>query len=322
MKIIVSKELSPFKNFALEELLLREENIKEDILFLYRNNNTIVIGRNQNVYEEVDLEFVKENKIVIARRVSGGGAVYQDLGNVNFAFITKKNNYSYAEFLKPVIEFLKSLGLKAEFVGKNDLVVNGFKVSGNAQYKIANRMFHHGTLLFDANLKILASALKPNKLKLASKAIKSIRQRVTNIKSLLTQELTSKEFIQKMVHFFEEQKLGQILNWNFLDLNKVDQLAQKKASENWNFQKNPPFSYKCEKRFDGGTIVVKITVEDNIVKNIVFHGDFLSSNNFENIYKFFVGASFDKLKMITAQIPNFQDYFGQLKIAEIQSLFI
>jgi lipoate-protein ligase A len=203
MKIYNSKSTDPYKNLALEEAFLKQENLKEDILYIYQNDNVVVVGRNQNAYAEIDHKFIKQNNIKLARRISGGGAVYQDMGNICFSFITKNNQKnSFTAFLGPIIEFLQSIKLDAQFKGRNDLIVNGYKISGNAQYIYKDRIVHHGTLLFDSNLSVLSNALKPNLLKLKSKAIKSARQRVTNINELLETKISSEKFIDLLINFF------------------------------------------------------------------------------------------------------------------------
>lgn len=324
MKIIHSTFESPFFNFSLEELLLKEEKLNnEDLLLIYQNNNAIIVGKNQNTHEEINSEFVKQNKITVARRLSGGGAVYQDKGNINFCFITKNQDGSYAKFLKPIIEFLKTLGLDAQFSGKNDVLANGYKISGNAQYKYKNRMFHHGTLLFDSKMETLAKALKPNPLKFESKSVKSVRKRVTNIKKLINKDIDTKSFINLLIDFFVK-KGAKLINQNIIEENKINDLAKVKSQNEWNFGKNPPFDIEVHKRFDGGTIKIKISAHNDKIKNIRFEGDFMSNNDFENIYNLFIDKPFDLkyIKETIDNIKNFSDYFGKITKDEILSLFI
>ncbi|HRA69323.1 MAG TPA: lipoate--protein ligase, partial [Trichococcus flocculiformis] len=199
-------QLDPSVNIALETFLLKEKILDEPILLFYINEPSIIIGRNQNTIEEINADYVEANKIHIVRRMSGGGAVYHDLGNFSFCFITKDDGDSFRDFgkfTKPVISFLHSVGVKeAELKGRNDLVIGEKKFSGNAMYATNGRMTAHGTILFDSDLDAVTSALKPRKEKIESKGIKSIRSRVTNIKPFVDeayQDLTTEEFRDLML---------------------------------------------------------------------------------------------------------------------------
>jgi lipoate-protein ligase A len=192
----------------MDEIILKNSSLDEDVIYFYQNHNAIIIGANQNTHVEINEEYVKEHDIKVARRISGGGAVYQDMGNICFSFMTKNTqDSSYENFLEPIFKFLKSLGLNAEFKGRNDVLIDGKKISGNAQYKYKDRMFHHGTLLFNSDLTVLSKALKPNKLKLESKGIKSNRQRVSNILELMDQKMNNQEFLTTLLEFFTKQNM-------------------------------------------------------------------------------------------------------------------
>lgn len=322
MRIVLTKSFSPYDNLALEEIILKDEDIKDDILLLYINKNTIVIGRNQNAHEEVNADFVKANKVNIIRRISGGGAVYQDEGNLSFSFITKKQPGSYQKFLIPIIDFLKSLNIDAQFHGKNDLLANGAKVSGNAQYIYKDRMFHHGTLLFNVNLDVLAKAIKPNPLKLQSKAIKSIRQRVGNIKDMLDEEMDNKEFAQRLVDFFIDKYNASWWDVSNYKVDKVKALTKIRESYDWNYRKNPIFTFKNEMRFAGGTISVFINVVNDTIENIEFIGDFLSQTNIEDFEQKFIGLPYNKQKIsqIIDQEKKWTIYFGKLTKDDLKKL--
>ena len=320
MKIIISKSNNPYYNLSLEEMILKDENLKDQYLFIYQNKNTIVVGRNQNIYEEINTDYINENNISLVRRVSGGGSVYHDDGNVNFSFITDKKRNSYAEFLEPIIEFLKTLGLDAKFHGKNDVHANGFKISGNAQYIFKNRMFHHGTLLFDSKLEVLSGALKPNKLKLESKSLKSIRQRVSNIRPLLEKDMNTKEFVSQMIEFFGKENL---LDFDDYKQDEIKALVNTRKSDNWLFGKNPEFQVELEKRFAGGGIKIKLNIKENVIDDIAIIGDFLSSNDFEMLITKLVGTKFDvvSIKTVLEELDNFQEYFGKISLEEVMTVF-
>lgn len=192
-----NNEKDPRINLAVEEFILTELNLDEPVLLFYINKPSIIIGRNQNTVEEIDTEYVEKNDVIVVRRLSGGGAVYHDEGNLNFSFITEDDGesfHNFAKFTQPIVEALKRLGVNAELKGRNDLLIDGFKVSGNAQFATKGKMFSHGTLMYDLNLDNVAASLKPRKDKIESKGIKSVRSRVANISDFMDQEMTTEEF--------------------------------------------------------------------------------------------------------------------------------
>ena len=188
----------PRINLAIEEYVLKNMDIDVDsFLLFYINEPSIIIGKNQNTVEEVNTEYVDANGIHVVRRLSGGGAVYHDLGNLNFSFLTKDDGDSFrnfAKFTQPVIEALAKMGVKAELKGRNDILVDGKKISGNAQFATKGRMFSHGTLMFDTEIERVVQALRVKKDKIESKGIKSIRSRVTNIKDYMEEDMTIEQF--------------------------------------------------------------------------------------------------------------------------------
>ncbi|MFU0909469.1 lipoate--protein ligase [Mesomycoplasma ovipneumoniae] len=325
MKIYTTKKTSPFYTLVCEELILKDDQNQDDILYFYQHNNAIIIGKNQNIYEEIKLDEVEKQRIEIYRRLSGGGAVYHDLGNINFSFITKKQNHSYQKFLTPIIEFFKSFGLDAEFKGRNDLIVNGAKVSGNAQIIYKDRIVHHGTILFNANLAKLGQVLKPNRLKIESKGIKSIRQRVTNILHEIEEQMEDSEFISRLITFFENkyQTKAQDVETYFQDemtFQKDFQEVQTiRQSREWVFGSNPYFSYENIARTSGGTLRVLANIEKNYIVKIKFEGDFLSQRSVEDIQEILENKEFTRsiLESQLLQITNLDEYFGAIPLNEI-----
>src|SRR5690625_4956285 len=189
MKFIDNKGITdPRINLALEEYMLENFGEKDTYLLFYVNEPSIIIGRNQNTVEEINTEYVDKKDIKVVRRLSGGGAVYHDLENLNFSFITKDDGdsfHNFAKFTKPLVDVLNELGVPAKLEGRNDLVVEGRKISGNAMYSTKGRMFSHGTLMLDSEIEEVVKALNVNKAKIESKGIKSIRSRVANISEFL-----------------------------------------------------------------------------------------------------------------------------------------
>ena len=193
-------------NLALEELLVRKSN--EEIFYLWQNAPAVIIGRNQNTLAEINTDFIQKNKINVTRRNTGGGAVYHDLGNINYSYIvnfTEGKSVNFADFAVPVIKTLAEMGITAEFSGRNDILIDGKKISGSAQSRIGNRILFHGTMLFDANIEDLVNALNVSGVKISGKGIASVRSRVANIKEHLKQTLDVKDFINAISDSLRKQ---------------------------------------------------------------------------------------------------------------------
>ncbi|WP_025755139.1 lipoate--protein ligase [Mycoplasmopsis cricetuli] len=325
MKLFLSKETSPYFNLSLEELIATDSNFaNEDVVFLYQHDNAVIIGKNQNAYEEIKRDYIKENKIELSRRISGGGAVYHDLGNVNFSFITNynKDKTSYQRFLAPIIGYLNSLGLNAEFKGRNDLLCNGAKISGNAQFIKGKRIVSHGTLLFDVDLTKLVNALNPSKLKIQSKGIQSVRQRVTNIAKELNYSLTVEEFISGLVKYFVEHHGAK---YEEIDTRKyqpeLDKLISYRASEQWIYGTNPIFNVQNVIKYPNGILKVKLNIEHNKIKEIAFEGDFLSKKDLNDVIELFKNIEYKKeaFAKVLDQI-DLNLYFGGIEKEEILTL--
>ena len=194
MLLIYNEKTNPYFNLAMEEYFLKNTN--EDLFLLWRNESAIVVGKNQNTLSEINYEYIKEHDIKVVRRQSGGGAVFHDLGNLCFTFIACNNNSfsDFKRFTMPIVEALKGLGINAEFSGRNDLLIDGQKFSGNAQYNYQNKVMHHGTLLFSSEINDVSAALKVKPIKFEGKSVKSVKSRVTNISEHLKQPMTVLEF--------------------------------------------------------------------------------------------------------------------------------
>lgn len=323
MKIFRIKSTSPYTTLSIEELITSDPEMTGDIFLIYQHDNAVIIGRNQNAYEEIKKDYIEQNKIELARRISGGGAVYHDLGNINFSFITNYDKKAgYEKFLKPIISFLNSLGLNAEFHGRNDILCNGAKISGNAQFIKGNRIVSHGTLLFDVDLTKLSNALNPSKLKLESKGVQSIRQRVTNIAKELNYSMKVEEFIEKLMEHFVKNGDGEIAEIPYEKYeNKIKEMIEFKKSNEWLYNKNADFQASNAKKFPGGILKIKYNIENNKFKEIVFEGDFLSKLDVNEIIDNFIGLDYSK-DAVTNVLTSikFEEYFGTLQINEILEL--
>jgi lipoate-protein ligase A len=318
----------PRINLALEEYMLRKSEISEDMLLFYINEPSIIIGRNQNTLEEINYDHVKENGIHVVRRLSGGGAVYHDLGNLNFSFITNNdgNNFSnFKKFTAPVIKELKKLGVEAELSGRNDILVDGRKISGNAQYSSRGRMFSHGTLLFDSHLEDVGAALNVKMSKIASKGIKSVRSRVANISEFLPEKMDILEFRQGIINgVFEGESAVPTYQFTDEDWEGIHQLTEKRYGNwDWNFGKSPDFNIQKTHRFPIGEIDARIDVQDGLISSIKIFGDFLGNGDLVDIESRLIGAKYepDSLEAALAEM-EVPSYFGGLSNGEfIQFLF-
>lgn len=322
----------PRLNLAIEYYLLNEVVLDEPILLFYINDNSIIIGRNQNTYEEVNTDYVEENDVTVVRRFSGGGAVYHDMGVLNFCFLTKDDGQSFRDFKKfttPVINALHQMGVDgAELRGRNDLVIDGKKFSGNAMYAKNGRLTSHGTLMFDSQIEAVVNALKPKKHKLESKGIKSIRSRVTNIKPFLDdsyQYMNAKDFRDKLLlYIFDTDKSEDIKEYVLTeeDWKKIDAFAEQyTANWDWNYGKSPAFDMERSERLSVGTVEVKMNVRKGVLEDIRIYGDFFGLGEIEDVENKLKGIAYNKesIKKAVDEI-DIHKYFGQMDSQELVKL--
>ncbi|MCA0989153.1 lipoate--protein ligase [Guptibacillus algicola] len=266
-------------NLAIEEYILKELDPEETYLLFYSMNPTVIVGKNQNTIEQIDTTYTRENDVDVIRRLSGGGAVYNDPGNLSFSIITKDDGnsfHNYKKFTDPVVKALHKMGVDAELSGRNDLLVNGKKISGNAQFSTKGRMYSHGTLMFDVNLENVVKALKVNKEKIESKGIKSIRSRVTNISEHMDEDMTREEFKQKLLQsIFEEYDEVPTYQLTEEDWDEINRIADKRYKNwDWNYGRSPKFNVQHSKRFPIGSIDVRLEVKKGYIKQATIFGDF------------------------------------------------
>jgi len=270
----------PRINLAIEEYALKTMDVdKDSYLLFYINEPSIIIGRNQNTVEEINTEYVDANGIHVVRRLSGGGAVYHDLGNLNYSFITKDDGESFRNFKKftePVIKALAEMGVKAELLGRNDILVEGRKVSGNAQFATQGRLYTHGTLMFDTEIERVVSALKVKKDKIESKGIKSIRSRVANISEFIEEPMTIEQFRQRILNsIFNGEENIQYVELTNDDWDKIHQLsAERYGNWDWNYGKSPKCNMQHSHRFPVGGIDVRLQVNKGKIEEVHIFGDF------------------------------------------------
>ena len=281
MLLINNTNTNAYFNLAMEEYFLKNTN--EDIFLLWQNENSIIVGKNQNTLSEINYDYVKENNIKVVRRLSGGGAVFHDLGNINFTFISCNDN-SFSDFKKftmPIVDALKELNVHAEFSGRNDLLIDGQKFSGNAQYNYKNKVMHHGTLLFSSEINDLSNALKVKPSKFQGKSVKSVKSRVTNISSHLDKEMTVLEFKDYLMDFINKRdENSHFYELNDKDIESINKLVEEKYSTwEWNFGYSPKYSLYNELKYPGGNVEFSLDVHDGLIKDIKFFGDFFGKED-------------------------------------------
>ena len=302
MKFIDNEGITdPQINLALEEYVLNNFGEKDTFLLFYINKPSIIIGRNQNTVEEINTDFVDKNNIKVVRRLSGGGAVYHDEGNLNFSFITKDDGdsfHNFAKFTKPVVEALNKIGVPAELVGRNDLLVKGRKISGNAQFSTKGRMFSHGTLMLDSEIENVVKALNVKKEKIESKGIKSIRSRVANISEFLNGKISMKQFKELLLRYiFNVEDVKDVPRYELTkeDWDKVYEISKNRYQKwEWNYGKSPAFNVKASHKFDSGLLDVRLDVKKGIIENCKIYGDFFGLGDVKDIEEKLIGVRHER----------------------------
>lgn len=316
----------PRVNLAIEEFALKHLDINETYLLFYINEPSIIIGKNQNTVEEINADYVREEGIHVVRRLSGGGAVYHDLGNLNFSFITKDDGNSFHDFKKftdPVVKALKKLGVNAELSGRNDILADGKKISGNAQFSTKGRMFSHGTLLFDSEIENVVSALNVRMDKIESKGIKSIRSRVTNIREHLAEDLTMEEFKETLLSYlFEELDSVPKYELTEKDWEEIRKISRERyANWDWNYGKSPKFNVELSNRFAAGSVDIRLHIVKGIIQESKIFGDFFGVGDVSDIENKLNGVRYDReaIENVLEDV-NLEHYFGNVSRQEFLDL--
>jgi len=322
MKYLETNSTNPYYNLAYEELVLTTK-LSGDYLMLWQNDNTIVIGQNQNTFAEINKEAVEKYQVNVVRRATGGGAVYHDLGNLNYSFITDEeegNKAAFEKFTGPVVAALKNLGIPAEVSGRNDILVEGRKVSGIAQRHYKGRILHHGTLLFCENLERAGEVLSVDPEKIKAKGIKSVRSHIANLGEYLP-GMTLTEFWDYLKKTLASGDL-EICTLNSYELAAVKQLKEAKYDTyEWNYGRSLIADITNKARFAGGTVEIQAQTEHGYITDIRFFGDYLSLQSLDTLEAALKGCRFDRSE-IGKVLPNdLTPYFGNISKEEILSLF-
>ncbi|NEU05938.1 MULTISPECIES: lipoate--protein ligase [Clostridium] len=324
MIFINHNNINPYFNHSAEEYILK--TLDNDCFMLWQNEPCILIGRNQNAFAEINEDYVSNNNIKVVRRLTGGGAVFNDLGNINFSFISQNTGdvtSNFKKFTLPIIKSLHSLGIDAKFSGRNDLVIDEKKFSGNAQYYYKNKVLHHGTLLFSSSIVNLSSALNVNPLKFKHKSVSSVKSRVTNISDYLKENMTVLNFKNYVLNFvmneFNEKKLYFFDDTALKEINNI--MNTRFATHEWNFGKNSKYKYSKEKRFSGGTIEVNFNIEKGIIKDLKFYGDFFFTRNIEYLESKLIDKPYNST-ILSAVLNSFniEDYIKGISNKDLINL--
>ncbi|EHJ09207.1 lipoate--protein ligase [Staphylococcus simiae] len=323
MKFISNNNITdPTLNLAMEEYVLKNLPSEESYFLFYINRPSIIVGKNQNTIEEVNKAYIDKHHIDVVRRISGGGAVYHDTGNLNFSFITDDDGNSFHNFKKftqPIVQALQTLGVNAELTGRNDIQVGQAKISGNAMVKVKNRMFSHGTLMLNSDLDEVQNALKVNPAKIKSKGIKSVRKRVANIEEFLAEPIDIEEFkaiILKTI-FGENEVEEYILTDE--DWANIEALSNEKyRTWDWNYGKNPKYNFEREEKFDKGFVQIKFDVKRGKIEHAKIFGDFFGVGDVTDLENALVGClhDFEHIEEALAEYDLYH-YFGDIDRHEL-----
>lgn len=298
MRYIWLSNQNPQHNLAVEEYLLKQ--CSDEIFMLWQNSDAVIIGRHQNTLSEIDLKYVKDNNIAVVRRLTGGGAVFHDTGNLNFTFIKNiapnEKEIDFKKYTYPIINALQFLGIQATLSGRNDLTINGKKISGNAMIFHGNRVLEHGTLLFSTQKSKLTQSLKVDPTKFIDKAVKSIQSRVTNISDHLSTTMNVLEFKDYIMTFVMQQNPESVVEQLSEEEEKVIEqlMVEKYNTWDWNFGKSPKYSINRKIRTTGGTIQLMMEVQRGVIEEIRFFGDYFSKQNTEELEQKLKGVEHEK----------------------------
>ena len=324
MLYLESPTRDPYFNLALEEYLFEELGRSRPCFMLWQNDNTIVVGKYQNTAEEINQAFVDAHHIRVARRLSGGGAVYHDKGNLNFTFVVDQGSnpaFNFKIFVQPVVEALARFGVHAEFTGRNDLTIDGMKFSGNAQYARHGRLLHHGCIMLDSNLTSVADALRVKEAKFDSKAVKSVRSRVTTINAHAPAPISMADFkgaLRACAMASGELEPYALTEADVLAVQKLRD--EKYATWAWNYGFSPPYDMVRERKFPAGLVTAHLSAEGGKIKAVRLYGDFFGSGELGELESAMAGLPLDGRLAEALEALHVEHYMSGITAAELAAL--
>ena len=324
MIYLESHSTDPYFNLALEEYVFEQMDRSKSYFMLWQNNNAIVVGKYQNTAEEIDQAYVDAHGIRVARRLSGGGAVYHDKGNLNFTFIVDRADapgLNFKVFVEPVIRALARFGVHAEFTGRNDLTIDGMKFSGNAQYARHGRLLHHGCIMLDSNLTSVADALRVKEAKFDSKAVKSVRSRVTTINAHAPSPISMADFkgaLRACAMASGELEPYALTEADVLAVQKLRD--EKYATWAWNYGFSPPYDMVRERKFPAGLVTAHLSAEGGKIKAVRLYGDFFGSGELGELESAMAGLPLDMRLAEALEALHVEHYMSGISAAELAAL--
>ena len=317
----VTDNTNPYQNLAVEETLLHMVEPGQIIMYLWQNQHTVVIGKNQNARAECKMDLLEEEGGYLARRMSGGGAVYHDLGNLNFTFVVRQEDYNVARQCRVLLEAVRSFGIMAEQTGRNDILVNGKKFSGNSYYQNGDLCFHNGTIMVNVDMERLPRYLNVSMEKMQSKGIKSVKSRVTNLSSVnkaITIESMKEAMIKafEWVYGLEAKKLSR----NEIPAAEVARNTEKFASEEWKTGRQYDFSFELHRRFDWGDVTICPQIENGQIQKCEIYSDALDADFITAISEMLTGTVFAKQEMLEALVSESANGIQEQMLEDIKAL--
>ena len=331
MIYIENNNTDPAYNLAFEEYIFTNTDYGEPVLLLWQNAPAVIVGRYQNTLEEINYDFIQENGVKVVRRNTGGGAVYHDLGNLNFSFIIPdvESKVDFGTFTIPVVRALRSCGINAEQTGRNDILADGKKFSGNAQQFSKRRLLHHGTLMFDVGMDAVSRALRPKAGKFRSKATKSVRSRVTNLKPLFVEaggdpDMTAADLKELLLEWFrKEYSLTEaaLTERQEEDIRKLRD--EKYASNEWNFGRSPKADIVRGDFFRCGQVEFHFRIEKHRIAEVRLAGDFFSSRDIAEFERMFSGVPYERDAVLEVlEKADLQAFLGDVTAEELADVIV
>ncbi|MCI8537212.1 MAG: lipoate--protein ligase [Oscillospiraceae bacterium] len=324
MIYLESPSRDPYFNLALEEYVFEQMDRSKSYFMLWQNDNTIVVGKYQNTAEEINQAFVDSHGIRVVRRLSGGGAVYHDKGNLNFTFVVDQDSnldFNFKVFVQPVVRALERFGVHAQFNGRNDITIDGAKFSGNSQYARHGRLLHHGCIMLDSNLTNVSDALKVKEAKFDSKAVKSVRSRVTTINDHAPRPISMEEFKAALKDCAMDSGALEPYELTERDLAEVGKLqVEKYAAWAWNYGFSPAYDMRREMKFPAGLVTAQLSAEQGRIKEIRFYGDFFGNGGLETLERAMVGIPLDENLEAALKPLQVERYMSGITAAELARL--